>query len=133
MTSRCILALGAFLLWTALAGGPAQADALQDIEGQWHHPQDRCEDASATISVDGDRIRFDWVWEGGAKGQVEVERVDSVLESEIRTTALETSGDNQEDRPGDRFRYTVVGDRLTIESLSGKFDPQVVHRCALSV
>jgi hypothetical protein len=132
MTSLRNLALGALLVWV-LTAGSARAGALSEIEGQWHHRGDRCEDASATITVDDGQIRFDWVWEGGAKGQVEVERVDSVLEGEIRTTALETSGDNQEDRPGDRFRYTVTGDRLTIESLSGKFAPQVVYRCALSV
>lgn len=126
--------MGAVALWPLLAlAGDADKGALRDIRGQWHHPHERCEEASATITVEGERIRFDWVWESGAKSQVEVERIDSVHENQIVTTAIETSGDEQKDLPGHRFRYTLDGDKLTIESLSGTFDPQIVFRCALAV
>jgi hypothetical protein len=122
-------------LWPllAVAGESPGSEVLHNIQGQWHHPQERCENASATITVEGDRIRFDWVWEDGAKTQLEVERVDRVLDGQILTTAIETAGDEQKDLPGHRFRYTLDGDRLTIESLSGTFAPQLVLRCALSV
>lgn len=132
---RVLKALCSLAAMCALPLGGASvraADAAQLIQGQWRHPESSCEEASVTITVDGDRIAFRWMAEGQPEREVEIERIESVTRSVVQTTILEAFGEDQEDRPGDRYRYVVDGDRLVIESLSGA-GSQLVLRCAASV
>jgi hypothetical protein len=109
----------ALLLALGLAGGVAAGSTVDALDGKWT-PTTCADPATGTWTVFGNRIQFFWP----------MDRASDALEEVVREEpdVVETVVVSPDVMKGVRYRYSIVGDDVLIESLAdGK--QQVVHRC----
>jgi hypothetical protein len=110
----------ALLLILACAAGSASAGPTLDaLDGRWTTTS--CADpATGTWTVVGNQIQFFWPEDRNSDAlEVVVHEEPDVVDTEV------VSPDAMKGR---RFRYSLVGDDVLIDSLSDGLQ-QVVHRC----
>jgi hypothetical protein len=108
----------ALAVWCA-PGGAGAGPALDALDGRWT-PTHCADPATGTWTVLGNKIQFFWP----------ADRASDALEEVVREDAdvVDTVVVSPDAIKGKRYRYSIVGEDVLIDSLSdGK--QLVVHRC----
>jgi hypothetical protein len=101
-------------------GGAVAGAALDALDGKWT-PTTCADPATGTWTVLGNQIQFFWPMDRASDALEEV-----VSEEPDVVETVVVSPDNMK---GKRYRYSIVGEDVLVESLSDGRQ-QVVHRCS---